>query len=293
MTETFATLRGKVNALSRLVAIASAGYHDDIYLNVQADRVDALMQTGGRQVMSYTTFSPSYFAALEGDGEAFVPVEKYLDYLDVAASEGTVEMDFDGTETDTDHGRLADRWEAAGAMNVRIRLPGSQDDLSTVPWALPKRFNDQHQFVSQACFDDDWELLEEFADPSDQKVPPTAIETTAEAITENIVSKADFLGDGEADYYPVVVDDGDLSFDMGRDNGNDAVWGDIDGATVNGPDVDNVYKKGFKPLFDTLEGDVTLATAPTPVDVADAPLVVTQATDDYVTRHVISSYSRQ
>lgn len=294
MTDTFATVRGKVDAQVDLARIASAGYHDDVYLNVQDGVVNALMQTGGRQVMSHTTFRASYFGDVSGDGEAFIPVEKYLDYLDAAATSGTVEMTFDGAETDDpDHPRLADYWEAAGAMNVRIRLPGSADDLDTVPWALPQRFNDRNEFVSQACFDDDWNLLAEYEDPADQKVPPTSITTTAEAVETAIVDKADFVGDGDADYYPVVVDDGVLTFDMGRESGDDAIWGEVDATDVSGPDVNNVYKNGFDTLFSVLEGDVTLSTAPSAEDEPDAPLIVTQATDDYVTRHVIGSYSRE
>lgn len=290
--ETFATVRGTVDKLANLAVVASADYHDDIYLKVQDDVVNVLMQTGGRQVSSYTTFSADYFAEIEGEAEAFVPVEKYLDYLGQAAADGTVEMTFEGTEGSGDHPRLADRWEASGAMNVRIRLPGSSDDLDTVPWGVPSRFNERNQFVSEQCYDDDGELLEEFEDPDDQKVPPTEIRLTAESALENIVSKADFVYDGDADYYPVVTEDESLTFDMGREDGDDAVWGTIEDAEVEGPDVNNVYKRGFDTLFGALEGEVTMSTAPTPEDTADAPLIVVQETDEYTTRHVLASFSR-
>ena len=90
MTETFATVRGRVEALSDLAAIASADFHSDIYLKVQDGVVNVLMQTGSRQVMSYTTFSADYFSEVSGEAEAFLPVEKYLDYLGQASNGGTV-----------------------------------------------------------------------------------------------------------------------------------------------------------------------------------------------------------
>ena len=79
---------------------------------------------------------------------------------------------------------------------------------------------------------------------------------------------------------------------MGRDDGDDAVWGDIGDADVEGPDVNNIYKRGFDTLFGVLEGDVTMSTAPTPEEESDAPLIVVQEAENYTTRHVLASYTR-
>lgn len=291
MTDTFATIRGTARQLTQLADLASGGYHDDIYLTVQDDAVHTLMQTGGRKVMSYTTFDPEFFFEVDGDAEAFIPVEKYRDYLQVAEADGTVEVSLQGEEDpDAEHPRLATHLEARGSMNTRVRLPGSADDLSKVPWRLPTRFNERHEFISKANFDDDWNLTVQ--DPDDQKVPPTTITVDAGVVAQKIVDVAEFAGDGEADYFPVVVDDGVLTFDHGRDGGDDAIWGDIEEAEVDGLDVANDYKSGFDDLIGVLDGDVTLATAPTPDDADDAPLIVTQAGDHYVTRHVLGSYTR-
>lgn len=274
-----------------MVLEASGGYHDDVYMRVQGDkdRVSFVTQSNARQVMSYCTFDS--LNHVEGEAEAIVPVgldadtKGWLDYLGIADGGDSTEIALLGEEGDGDHPRLAERWSARGGLTATIRLPASKSDLSKVPWGLPKRWSSDDRYVSQRGLDDNGDIED------DSIVPSTVIETTADTVRQSIIEPAEFLDD--VNYYPIVVDDGDLTLNLQGQDGDDSISGTVRAESVSGPDVERSFDEGFQEVFENVSGPVRLATAPAPDD-ADAnapPLTVVQNHSNAQTiRHVLGPF---
>ena len=298
MTETFATIRDTAQTLENMVRIASAGYHDDVYMRVLGDRntVQFLAQTNARQVMSYCTFSD--LKHVEGSAEAILPVgldndtKGYLDYLGIAQGDGTIEMTLEGEEGDGDHPRFASHWSAQGALETSIRLPASQDDLSKVPWGLTERWVDDERYLSAAALDTDGDGVTVAVDEDEYEnyQPPTTIETTVSSINQRIIEPANFLDD--VNYYPIVVDDGEFRVELEGGEGDDSISGPVNAESVEGPDVDRSFDEGFEELFGELSGPVRLATAPGGGDGPEPPLTVVQThRSGRTVRHVLGPFA--
>lgn len=293
MTEALATIRASADKLQRMVEQASAGFHEDLFVDVRSDKVEFLMQTDGRQVVSYCTFEESYFDEIDGECEAILPVggsqsdaDGFLDYMNFVHGEGTVEISFLGEEGDGDHPRLASRWRAEGALNAEIRLPDSDNDLEMVPFAHPVRWTDDNQYASKSCLEDG-ELPD---DEDDLVVPPTLIETTAEAIEESIIDPANFV-DG-VNHYPLTVEDETFVVNVSAERGDDSISGTVSAETVEGPDVDRKFQKGFEEAIGSTEGLLALRTAPESGDGPPAPLTVVKDNhSDKTLRHLIGAFS--
>lgn len=291
--QTFATLRGSAKKLKEMVRLASAGYHDDVYMRVVGDenRVYFNTQTNARQVMSFCTFAD--LDHVEGDAEAIIPVgldndtKGYLDYLSIAEGSGKLEMRLLGEESEGEHPHLASYWEAEGALSTRVRLPASEDDLAKVPWGLPERWTENDEYISAAAFDEEMTLQVD-EDEVDDYTPPTYIQTTADTIRKSVIQPSEFVDD--VDFYPVVVEDGDFRIHVEGNRGDDSIEGSVNAESVEGPDVDRVFDEGFDDLFGELSGPVTLATAPYEEDTEGPapPLIVTQTDRSGRTiRHVL------
>lgn len=298
--ETFATIRDTAQNLTRMVRIASAGIHDDVYMRVHDGAVHFNTQYGGRQVMSYCTFTG--LKEVSGDAEAILPVgldndtKGFLDYLGIAEGDGTMELRLLGVEGDDgdDHPRLASYWEAEGALEATIRLPGSAEDLKQVPWELPNRFvGEDQRYVSRSALDDDGDLAIDPADAADH-ASPTIIETTADTVRKQIIEPANFMDD--VNYYPVIKRGDDFVLDLQGQAGDDSLRGVVNAERVEGPDVDRTFDVGFEELFGELEGPVRLATAPEPDgDGPSPPLVVVQSghRSGETVRHVLGPFTEE
>lgn len=277
----YATFRGKANRLEQMIeqaALTGAGdpLHTDLYVNVQDEQLNLIAGLPGNVCVSYCTFSEGGHlddvkvsdekkdATEDGENptaEAILDVADFLTYLDLASDGGTVEITLEGPED----GRLATVLEMEGALNTRIFIPASQSALEEMPLGTVNRFNGDNQLVSD-----------------DKGALPTEIKTSC-AQVERIIKVVE--NDPELDFFPITVNDGRLSLNVGRDTdqNRNAVWGDLDASEVEGPDVANTYHEGFKPLFKTLNGDVRVSTAP-----GGAPLCVVQ--DSYQgieLRHIV------
>jgi hypothetical protein len=87
--------------------------------------------------------------------------------------------------------------------------------------------------------------------------------------------------DRDADYFPIVTDDGDFQIDIG-DESRSGVSGSLGAKNVKGPDVENYYFDGFEVIVSVIGGAVQLQTAP-----GGNPLAVVQRSDSGKTiRHV-------
>lgn len=296
--ETFATIRDTAQTLENMIRIASAGYHDDVYMRVLGDQdtVQFLAQTNARQVMSYCTFSD--LKHVEGSAEAIIPVgldndtKGYLDYLSIAQGDGTIEMTLQGVEGDGDHPRFATRWSAEGALETSIRLPGSENDLGKVPWGLTERWVGDDRYLSAAALDTsgDGVVIDVDEDEYENYQPPTVIETSVSAINQRIIDPANFMDD--VNYYPIVVDGNDFRVELEGGKGDDSINGPVNADSVEGPDVERSFDEGFEELFGELDGPVRLATAPAGGDGPEPPLTVVQNNRTGQTvRHVLGPFA--
>lgn len=269
-----ATVRANAQQLNEMVTQAAANYHETIFLRVVDGRVDTLMQTNGRQVVSYCTFDGGFFDEVSGDASALIPVggsssdqKGFLDYMQFAG-DGKVEITFLNDDPDKEDERapnLATYWQAEGALNTKLRLPGSAEDLNAVPWSHPFRWTEGNEYASKSSLNEDGRLPE---DEDDVKTPSTTIETTANAVREHIISPVDFA-DG-VENYPITVSDGEFVVNIEGKSKDDAIWGEVRAELVEGPDVDRLFDEGFPEIFDTIDGHVRLQTSPEPDD-PDAP----------------------
>lgn len=273
--EELATIQGpsqKIREVVENTALAGRGdpFHSDVYVNVQEGWLNLIVGSPGNVVLSYCTFTEAYLddisvADEEQGAEAIFDVGDFLSYLDFASDGGDVELALRGEPDE----RLATVLEVTGSLNTRVMLPASESILEEVPLGLPERFNDDEEFTS--------------ADDPDETLP-TTINTDVEQI-RRIIEVVDY--DPETEFYPITIEEGDFTLDIGTDAERNAVWGDLDAHSVEGPDLSNYYHEGFESLFGTLSGEVTMQTAP-----GGAPLATVQDSYDGMTlRHILGNVS--
>jgi len=286
-----ATIRASVEQFKKMInqsALSGETEHDDLYMNVRSDGVRILQQAPAEVVLSYCSFGTDYFDEIElktdeseetyteksGDesaflagAEAIINVEKALTYLDFASESGTVELSFTGSEEN----RLATYMTAEGALEAWVKLPGSTDILQDVPHWLPTRFNADDQYTNKA------------GDPA-----PVQIDTKVSRVQKIIKAVKE---DRDADFYPLVVRDGNFYIDIG-DEDRSGVSGSLGAQSVEnktGDDVENYYFDGFEEIFDVLSGPVQLQTAP-----GNNPVAVVQSgSEGRVIRHVNGTVDAQ
>ncbi|PHQ43922.1 hypothetical protein Z052_01930 [Halorubrum sp. C191] len=285
--ETLATLRATLSEIAQIIektSLSGETEHSDLYIDVHEDRLDVFQAAPGEVVLTYATFREDYFTELEvaadattqtaidtsGDefefetgAEAIWNVADTLTYLDFAGDAGdTVEVELTGS-SDT---RLASHIRAVGpSLNTWTKLPGSEAALEDVPFWLADRFNDEEQYTNPA------------GDPA-----PTQVELKAETL-DRIVDLVE--EDAQAEFYPIVVEDGELRVDVGDESGSGA-RGTLPTRSVSGPDVENTYHDGFEEVLNVLSGQVELQTAP-----GNNPLAFVADREDHTIRHIVGSVS--
>lgn len=288
-----ATIRGTTQRLNQMIEQGSGDYHEDLLIRVVDGRVETLMQTNGRQVVSYCTWEEGYFDEVSGECEAIMPVggsasdsKGFLDYMEFAGrSDGTVEITFLGDGEEGQTAPLATRWRAEGALNVELRLNTSDDDLDAIPWDHPPRWTPDNQYASKRCLNDDGTLP---GDEDEWITGSVVIETTAQVINEKIIEPADFA-DG-VNYYPITVEDSEFTVDVEGSQANDAIWGSVNAERVEGPDASREFQPGFSEVFGVISGAVRLQTAPSGDGDVDPPMTIVQdERSDRTIRHLIGA----
>lgn len=274
--EELATIQASAQNIRNMVNQAALGgtgdpFHDDLYFNIHDSGVVSLI--GGKPgdvTQTYCTFSDPYLgevtSAHEDGTQAVVDVADFLTYgLDFASDGGELKVAFRGDPED----EIASVVEFYGAVNSRVMSPVAGDVLEEVPTSIVKNFPDgDGKYVSV-------EKGKPF--PTNIRVDVSQIQRIIEVIDH----------DPSTDFYPITVEEGELTLDVGRDGGRNAVWGDLEANSVDGPDVSNQYKKGFPEVFKALSNEVWLQTAPD-----GAPVCVAQDGEDgQVLRHVIGNMS--
>lgn len=248
-------------------------FHSDIYLKVHDNRLETIVAKGNNSVLTNNTYNEIYFddLTLEADSPvgAILPVTRVLDYIELAEDEktdGTIVISLLGNDAE-----LAKSLQMSGALNAQFKLPEAQEILDRVPMDLPDRFDDNERFHS-----------------STGKAHTTYISTTVEQLSK--IQTAVNL-DSEVDFYPISVENGEFSLELGRNEGGErdrtAVWGDLEAADVKSADgidsIQNWYNKGFEPLINTISSEIEIQTSP------GAPMAVVKKNhSDRTVRHVLA-----
>ena len=287
MSETLASFRcsaGKIKNMLVETALKEGDdpFHDDIYLRVYDERVEAVVATKNNSVLSNCTFFSTYFDGLDTHIDrpvgAVVPVEQTINYLELADEGGTVEWMLMGEvddgesedDDDDDDGDsedvLAMFLQMEGALNTLFKLPTAQEVVDQVPMSLPERFDGNDMFHS-----------------ADGNTHDTVVETNIRELKR--IHQAVQL-DEEVDFFPVTVKDGEFSLELGtsEDGQHDrtAVWGGLSGSQVDGEDLQNWYNTGFDEVVKTLSGDIQIQAT------QDAPMALVQNSEKGKTiRHVL------
>lgn len=286
--ETYATLRTTTEKFQELIKQSSLEgdvSHSDLYLNILENEVQVLQSAPGEVVLTYCSFHGSFFDELslktdieehsattkggsdltyETGAEAIINVSDALRYLSYASESGKIELHFQGQD---DGKRLAQRLKFEGALDAWVRLDGSKDILDDVPHWLPFRFSENEVYTN-----------------IEGDEAPTQITTGSQKLRKIIEI---VQGDDKAEFYPVTVNDGDFSINIGEvtDSG---VQGTINTKDISGPDIENYYFDGFDEIFSTIGGQVQLQTAPKNNPMA----VVQEGADGRVVRHVNGPVSK-
>lgn len=235
-------------------------YYDEILLRVREDCVETPAGSTTTSVATYCSASQATFEelSLERDDPvlAIFDIAETLAWIDwLPAAPVTVEFVGDPEAELASHLLLR-----ADGLEVRIDCYRSPSLLEQITMELPARFEDDERFVLE----------------SGERAPLRA-ETTAAAM-RRIATGVDV--DQTIDRYPFVVRDGRLRLHL-EHGGVVRASGELPGTVHEGPDVENEYGEGFPPVFETLEGDLEVQTAP------DQPLVVVDRQETATLRYVV------
>jgi len=276
--EELATIQAPAQNIRNMINMAALGgsndpFNDDLYFHVDDSGVVTLI--GGQPgdvTQTYCTFSEPYLTEVSSNQEegtqAVVDVVDFITYgLDFASDGGELKVAFRGDEDD----EIASVVEFYGAVNSRVMSPVAGDVMEEVPTSIVDNFpNGDGEYYS---------TVREGNPPF-----PTHVRTNVEQI-QRIIEVINH--EPSRDLYPIVVDEGELQLEVGRNSKRNAVWGGLSANSIDGPDVSNEYKKGFEEVFKSLTDEVWLQTAPN-----DSPLCVSQdSREGVVIRHVIGNMS--
>lgn len=277
MSEVKAKIRSKVSKFEQMleeVALAKGAnewVHDDVYLRITDESVQAIQTTNGNSVMSYGEYDAEYFDVLGvsadgGETEVLLNVNRTLDVLGVTQdAAGHFEVSFEGPEDG-----LASTMVLEGALNARVTLPRSASVYENVQTNLPERFGDDGEFLS----------------PSGN-VHHVFVETDVSQF-ERVYDAVELENGFE--YYPVSVDGDGLQLELEGENSRESIWGNLSADsvewTVDVPEdgILNWYGPGYEPVFrNTLSGVVEVQLSP------GAPMAVVSRSNDRTIHHVLTT----
>lgn len=249
--------------IRRMLTKASlGGLHEDVALELREDEVRILASWNGKTVISYCSYEPTYFAEYEPGEEsviAILNVSRTLTYLSIAETSGRVEMSFKEVSDG-----LASRAVFEGSLRASRLLSASGSAQERIPDHIPERYDEDENHLNR----------------DKSATLPVTIQTTQSQIMR-VVDAVN--ADEEEEFYPVSVQDGEFRIDVG-DESRATVTGTLAAKDVEGPDVQNHYFDGFEPIFESVEGNVRLQTAPD-----GAPLSIVVEGPESVHRHLLAT----
>lgn len=257
-----ASFRGNGSKIQTLFSQSSIGSNGmgmfaEVYVNIRDGVLHVVGSDSTASTFSYCSFTEPYLedvtisddaTPIEGGEDpsvqAVLPIGTFLEYMSIGDTGGTFEISLLG-EPEDDYAKVV---RISGALNCEFYIPHGGLD---VPLSLVERFNENERF----------EL------PEDGELSTNI--TTQSSTFGTIMDAVEM--DDSLHHFPVNVEDGYLTVNTSGEDRRDSVWGNLEDAEVNGPDVSGEYKKGFAETFGTLSGEVDVAFSG-----GDSPLSVVQ-----------------
>lgn len=269
--ETLAKIRGNADRIRQMVektALLGRGsdpYHEEIYIHIQDNQVNALGSSAGNSAIAFCSFTDSFFDNINADSEdgieAIINVPDFLTYFDGASDGKLAELRFKGDDPDG----FATSLQIESRILTTFMLPVSDSVKEKIPLGVVNRFKEGEK----------WEGNNVFHSNSGSE-PSTEIRTTAEEI-QLLIEQTEIF---DKEFYPIVTEGESFMLKVGNDGRNES-RGTLDGE-VEGMDISNNYFHGFNNLFNSISGDVVIRSAP------DAPMSVIKEREGSVLRHILA-----
>lgn len=265
--QTQATITATHAQINQMFDDAAVGYHEELYLNIEDGRIRILAGAPDSSSGAYVDLVEAFFEGVEGGTEAYFEVDQVQNYLNLISSGPSTEIDIEFRSTD----------QESMAKQIRLSPTDRQDDevtlmlmsgdkvLESVPTALPKRFDQNNNFLH----------------PTEDRPAKVHIETYVDEL-ERIVDAVSLRED--LDYYPIVVEDDDFVLEVGDEKDqyvNTTLQGKVE--NEDGVSVDNLYGGSFSDVVSTLEGQIYVQTED------GSPVHLLQEKNHVTIRHMIGT----
>lgn len=261
-----ATITTTEAQLKEVLDATSVNYHEELYLNIDEDRVRLLGGAPDSSSGVYVDFVEAFVESISGATEAYVDVAQLENYLSVL-SEGpstTLEVSFLGSDND----RLANQMAISpedGSGEVTLMLKSGERVMESVPTQLPKQFDQNNNFLH----------------PVEDRPAKVHIETYVDEV-RRIVDAVDLQESLE--YHPIVVNGQQFILDVGDERDEHVsvkLKGDVDNEDDH--DVDNVYGGSFKQVIKQLSGTLFIQVED------ESPVHLLQEKNHMTIRHLVGT----
>lgn len=261
-----ATIKATEAQLKEILDVTSVGYHEELYLNIDDDRVRLLGGAPDSSSGVYNDFVEAFVEEINGSAEAYIDVAQFENYLSVLSGgpSTVLEVTFLGTDGE----RLANQVKISpedGSGEVSLMLKSGERVMESVPTALPKQFDQNNNFLH----------------PVEDRPAKVHIETYVDEV-RRIIDAVNLQESME--YAPIVVKSQQFILDVGDEN-DERVNVNLKGDVSNDDDhnVDNVYGGSFSDVINTLSGTLF-------IQVEDgAPIHLLQEKNHITIRHLIGT----
>jgi hypothetical protein len=243
-TELLGRFETTMDNMQKMVRWASAPLdtdrYDQIYVNLAGDEIRTVSNIG-KAVGSYCDFSLPFVRDVELHEEvdenagmqAILKVPQVEDYLDFVGGT-SLEVEFYGIPGGENRAR---KMVLDGELRAEIYLPTSESDYESKQLKIVEVYDENNSWITNS------------GDPLSTSF------TTRVSEFNRIIDVVEFDSFALANY-PVVIEDGEFLLDASDENNRDTVHGELFAENVEGPDVDNVYSRGFEELFSNISGEV-------------------------------------
>lgn len=249
-----------INDFRKILQWISAPFDTDkynqAYINIAEDELRGIA-SAGNSVASYGTFREPYIKNIDlhdsidkkAGAESIIRIPQTQNYLDFVGGKD-IEVSIYGPE-----GERGTRMEIAGDLSADIYIPNSREDYGSKALKVTEFYNEDNLWIKN-----NGEPLK------------TSFVTNANEF-QRVVDVVDFDSFALANY-PVVVENGEFVLNASDENNRDSVSGKLYAKDIQGPDVSNVYSRGFDKLFSNISGEIDVHLED------DALMTVVRESDD-------------
>lgn len=231
--------------------------YDEAYINLKEQRLSTI-SNAGQAIVTYCTFREPFIENVdiadveqnEAGLEAILKVPTINEYKNFIGGE-RYQVEFYGSENN----RGATRMSLTGDLQAEFYLPSSNSNYETKQMKVVNHYNDDNQWIL-----------------GDGEPMDVQFTTTMDQL-HRIVDVVEF-DDIVMSNYPIVIEDGEFKLHAEGEDQRQIVSGNLYAEDVEGPDVNNVYSRGFKQLVNNLSGEVSVSTQ------QDNPISIVRESND-------------